>query len=116
WIGEWQTELDCVGACGFESFDNAWRRFAIGIAARDIRNYGAALFREERLSARHCAACCIAMICGTSLSPRPERFAITIAPSGIDAPLRNSQPNACDDSSAGMIPSVSLSLWNASSA
>ena len=46
-----------------------------------------------------------AAICGTSLSPRPLRFTTTIASRSIDAPLRSSQPRACDDSSAGMMPS-----------
>src|SRR5207244_6113381 len=64
--------------------------------------------------AQHDGGASIAAICGTSLSPRPLRFATTTFPRPRS--LRSSQPSACDDSSAGMIPSLSLSLWNASSA
>src|SRR6185503_9074491 len=50
-----------------------------------------------------------------SLSPRPLRFKITVAPASACF-SRTSQATACDDSSAGRMPSVSASRWKAARA
>src|SRR5205814_8960183 len=132
-------ELDRIGAGALQLFDDARSRRRIGIAAGDVRNDAAAIFGaemfEETFNAIHERLCgapapspvCAgeapaphfdssAATCGTSLSPRPLKFAITILSRAIVLPNRISHPIACADSSAGMIPSVSLNLWNASSA
>src|SRR5205823_1894090 len=131
-IGERHAELDRIRAGAHKLFDDARRRGGVGIAARDVRDHaasrlGAEMF-EETLDAIHVAppppaalagagaTFSSAATCGTSLSPRPLRLAITIASFGIPLPNRSSHPTAWADSSAGMIPSVSLNLWNASSA
>src|SRR5205823_3828785 len=116
-IGEGDTELDRIRSRTLELFDDANARVAIGNAARDVGDETTAFLSaqafEERRDTIHCApfragedtgAPPRAATCGTSLSPRPDRFKTTepINP----GPLRSSQPNAWADSSAGMIPSV----------
>src|SRR5690606_33935371 len=51
-----------------------------------------------------------------SLSPRPDRLTITISSGLRSAASLTPRWTACDDSSAGMIPSVRQRSWKASSA
>src|SRR5262249_41043642 len=51
-----------------------------------------------------------------SLSPRPQRFMQMMWFSGSPGAIFATCANACDGSSAGMIPSVRDSSWNAASA
>src|SRR4029434_11254201 len=51
-----------------------------------------------------------------SLSPRPERLTRRIASFGIDGAICLACATACAESSAGMMPSLRHSSWNAASA
>src|SRR5207245_11599749 len=108
--GKRNAGLNRIGAGARESFDDAHGRIAIRVSAGDVGNQSAASLLAEALEKlRQPAHRSSAATWGTSLSPRPERFTMTIASRLIERPLRSSQPSACADSSAGMIPSLSLS-------
>src|SRR6476659_11475663 len=93
----------------------------MGIAGRDVGDERLALRPGERLEAaldaRHqsffperSATVCM------SLSPRPERLTSRTASFGIDGAIFIACATACADSSAGMMPSLRHSSWNAASA
>ena len=90
--------------------------------ARRDGGRGRARAARRRPSGRSPAPACAASpalrptTVSTSLSPRPERQTST-SPSGPSSRASRSAANsACDDSSAGMMPSQRHSRWNASSA
>src|SRR5688572_5467973 len=121
-VGERHPELEDVRA----RFDqpahqrNGERR--MGIAGGDVGDERLALVAPQRLEAtldaRHpqnLSPMRAATVC-MSLSPRPERLTNTIASFAIAGAIFIACATACADSSAGMIPSVRHSSWNALSA
>src|SRR5258708_10434465 len=116
-VRERNAELDRIGPGCLQRLDDPNGRFTIGVTAGDVGNQaGAAVtskVAEQPLDAIHCGGSSIFMTCGTSLSPRPLRLTTTIASLAmVSRPWRKSQPSACADSSAGMMPSVSLEAFH----
>ena len=101
-VGEGEADLDDVGAA-CDGGRGEGGRLGAGHQVDDegLAHAGA----HERRPQRRAAAS------ARSLSPRPERQTAMYS-----ASIESTTASACDDSSAGMIPSVRESRWNASSA
>ena len=78
-----------------------------------IERYGVRRFADATSSSSLTTSNQLAAV-STSLSPRPERFTSTVAPSPSSRPTHMAPANACALSIAGMMPSVRQSRAKAS--
>src|SRR6185312_12187519 len=120
-IGKRHAELEDVRARLHHAAHQRHGERGMRVARGDVGNERLALRFRERLEttldARHqsflperSATVCM------SLSPRPERLTSRIASFFIAGAILIACATACADSSAGMMPSVRHSSWNAASA
>src|SRR5207344_2162379 len=120
-VGERHAELDNIRARLDHPSHQRHGERRMRVARGDVGNERLALRFRERLDtaldARHqsflperSATVCM------SLSPRPERLTSRMASFGIFGAIFIACATACADSSAGMMPSLRHSSWNAARA
>ena len=129
-VGEGHADLDDVRAARVQRGELLPEALAVGEAAGQIGDEGLASGRVGGLYAlgeyghgvipyivsvrrafQAWASYCSMM--SISLSPRPERHTSTSLPLGMSAAFSSTQATAWELSSAGMMPSLRLSVWKA---
>src|SRR5262245_28256836 len=113
-IAERYTELNDVRARLNRSENNVACRCEVWIAARDVGDEGRTVVKVDRHP--QSPSFRFSRSIPTSLSPRPETFTITTSDFFIFGARLITSATACDDSSAGIIPSVRANSVQASSA